>query len=99
MLTQEEIQKIPVSRWAKLGAMYTVVKALEELGAVLRETIYDYMPMSLDEDWQDEADKVFWNSEAMEEINEVDCALIYARDLALHAINHLECTPHSIEKR
>lgn len=90
MLSQEEIQMFTVSVRAKLGATYTVHQALDELDAVLRETIYDYMPMSADDEWQDEADKVFWNSEGMHEINDVDCAIRHACELTLHAIHLLE---------
>ena len=87
-----DIQRLTVSRENKLNALVEVIHKLEEADDILRDAIYGYMPFSADSEWQDEADKFFWNSEGMHEINDVACAIRNARGLALHAIHALETT-------
>ena len=95
MLSKEDIQRLTVSNEDKLHALADVIRKLDEADYILNDAVYGYMPFSADAQWQDEADKFFWNSEAMHEINDVACAIVKVRDLALHAIHILEGTPEA----
>ena len=92
MLSKEDIQRLTVAREDKLAALDEVFLKLEKADYILNEAVYRYMPFSSDSQWQDEADKFFWNSEGMHEINDVACAIRNARGLALQAIHALEHT-------
>ena len=92
MLSQKDIEMLTVPKETKLHALFDVLRKLEEAEEILWEAIYDYMPMSENDAWQDEADKLFWHSEGMNEINDMDFALRKTRDLAHHAIHVLDDT-------
>ena len=92
MLSKDDIQRLTVSNEDKLHALVDVIRKLDEADHILNDAVYGYMPFSSDSQWQDEADKYFWNSEGMHEINDVACAIRNARGLALHAIHALEHT-------
>ena len=92
MLSQKDIETLTVPKNAKLDALFEVLHKLEDVDELLRDAIYDYMPMSENDEWQDEADEFFWHSEGMGEINDVAIALRKAYDLARHAIHVLEDT-------
>ena len=90
MLSNDDIQRLTVSKEDKIDALVEAMNKLEEADYILNEAVYAYMPFSADSQWQDEADHFFWNSEGMHEINEVVCAIVKARDLARHAVHVLE---------
>ena len=92
MLSNEDIQRLTVSKEDKIDALLEAINKLDEADYIINEAVYAYMPFSADSQWQDEADHFFWNSEGMHEINEVVCAIVKARDLALHAVHVLEGT-------
>ena len=92
MLSQKDIETLTVPKNAKLDALFDVLHKLDDADEILRDAIYDYMPMSENDVWQDEADKYFWHSEGMGEINDVAITLRKACDLARHAIHVLEDT-------
>ena len=92
MLSNEDIEKLTVPKKVKLDALFDVLSRLEVADAILDEAVYRFVPFSSNDEWQNEADKIFWNSEGMKEINDVALALSKARDLARHAIHVLEDT-------
>ena len=95
MLSKDDIERLTVSKENKLHALVDVIRKLDDADDILSEAVYGYMPFSVDSEWQDEADSFFWNSEGMHEINDVACAIVKARDFALHAICILEGTPEA----
>ena len=82
MLTQQDFQMFSVPISNKIHALLEVIQKLNDADEILSENIYAYMPMCTDEKRQDEADNVFWNSEAMDDINEVAVSISRIRDLA-----------------
>ena len=90
MLTQEEIEKFTVSKEDKVDALLNVVHKLESIRDDLYSTIFDRMPFSANDDWQDEADKVFWHSEGMEKLLSIDNMLRTTRELAVAGMQELE---------
>ena len=92
MLSQKDIEMLTVPKETKLHALFDVLRKLNDADELLREAIYDYMPMSENDVWQDEADRYFWNTEGMDEINKVSITLGKACDLARLAIHVLEDT-------
>ena len=95
MLTQKEIEMFTVPKENKIHALGEVIQFLNDADNVFGKNIYGYMPLCADEQKQYEADNVFWSSELMDEINDVACAIVKVRDLALHAIHILEGTPEA----
>ena len=92
MLSQKDIETLTVPKNAKLDALFDVLRKLEDANEILDEEIYGFVPFSSNDEWQNEADKYFWYSEGMGEINDVAIALGNTRDLARHAIHVLEDT-------
>lgn len=92
MLSSEDIEMLTVPKSQKIDALFDVLHKLEDADEILYEAVFGHMPFSTNDEWQDEADKVFWHSEGMHEINEVSFALRNVRDLAQHAIHILEQT-------
>ena len=89
MLTQKEIDMFTVPKENKILALHDVIQFLDDADNVLGKNIYAYMPLCSDDKMQDEADNVFWNSEAMDEINEVAVAIIKIRDFTLNVLRSL----------
>ena len=92
MLSNDDIQRLTVSNENKLHALDVVLLKLDEANDFLFNAVYGYMPFSPDSDWQDEADKLFWGSAGMHEINDTACAILKARDFARHAVLVLKGT-------
>ena len=92
MLSNEDIERLTVSKEDKLNALGEVLHKLDEANDILFDAVYGYMPFSADSEWQDEADKFFWGSAGMHEINDVACAILKARDFARHAVLILKGT-------
>ena len=92
MLSNEDIQRLTVPKNVKLDALFDVLSRLEVADAILDDAVYRFVPFSSNDEWQNEADKIFWYSEGMKEINDVALALSKARDLTRHAIHVLENT-------
>ena len=92
MLSNEDIEMLTVPKRVKLDALFDVLSRLEVADAILDDAVYGFVPFSPNEEWQNEADKFFWHSEGMSEINDVAIVLSKARDLARHAIHVLEHT-------
>ena len=95
MLTQKEIRLFTVPKENKIHALGEVIQFLNDADNVLGKNIYGYMPLCADEQKQDEADNVFWNSEAMDEINEVAVAIIKIRDFTLNVLRSLGDNAHA----
>ena len=92
MLSNDDIQRLSVSKKDKLYALFNVLSKIDEADCILDDVVYRHMPFSEDTKWLDEAAKYFWNSECMQEINDVSRAIGNARSLVHHAIHALETT-------
>ena len=90
MLTQEDIEMFTVSKEVKLEALLNVIHKLGDIRADLYTAIFDRMPFSANDDWQDEADKVFWHSEGMDKLLSIDNMLRTTRELAVAGMQELE---------
>ena len=89
MLSNDEIMMFTVPKENKIHALNDVIQFLNDADKVLGDCVYAYMPLCSDDKKQDEADNVFWNSEAMDEINEVAVAIIKIRDFTLNVLRSL----------
>ena len=90
MLTQEEIEKFTVSKEDKVDALSNIVHKLKSVREDLYSAIFDRMPFSPNDEWQDEADKVFWHSEGMDRLFSIDNMLKTTQDLAVAAMKELQ---------
>ena len=89
MLSNDEIMMFTVPKENKIHALGEVIQFLNDADKVLGDCVYGYMPLCADEKKQDEADYVFWNSEAMDEMNEIAVAIIKIRDFTLNVLRSL----------
>ena len=90
MLTQEEIEKFTVTKKDKIEALLNVIHKLGDIRADLYTAIFDKMPFSANDEWQDEADKVFWHTEGMDKLLAIDNMLRTTRELAVAGMQELE---------
>lgn len=90
MLSNEDIQRLTIPKKVKVEALFFVLNRLEDADDILDDAIYRFAPFSSDDEWQNEADQIFWHSEGMREIDKVVLALSKASELAKHAIHVLE---------
>ena len=68
MLSNEDIQRFSLHSGDKIDALFDVVHRIEDIREDLNYSIFSNMPFSPDDEWQEEANKLFWDSDGMHEL-------------------------------
>ena len=86
---------IILSDEAKLDALFGAVEKIDSILDDLRSSVYDFMPLSSDFNEQHELDNIFWHSNGMDGILQLDDALRKTKDIALNTVHKIGRTTHA----